>query len=278
MKFQIQGKKIENKQEVNKEPTKVIPLRNGRELENYELEAENKAIELSIKGFKRIKPVPGTLGYLFRDLMGGNHAVYEFVKNVLPSSHYVGGKFRNEKRVGTQVEQLAKRVILIWNSLDEFSQNRVDVFDHLCDKVNLPKREFYGIAQKGMFDHFEAVTQRVLLETKPEVANNMRQFAREERNFRDRELAAKATGLTKDAPIIGNIDASTKVNNNLVFESNFASSMKDIEKQIKDSEGFIEGEIVNNEPKQLSEGNTDFLNTELVEEDEKEDLLAILRK
>lgn len=270
--FQIKGKKMEK--EV-KEAPKAIPLRNGRELEENELLAEQNAIELSIRNFTRIKPVPGTLGYLFRDLIGGNASVYEFVKNILPDSNYIGA--RSGAKLGSKTDQLAKKVILIFNALDEHSKNRVDVFDHLCDKVGLARREFYGLAQKGMFDHFEAISQRVLMETKPEVIHNVRQFAREERNFRDRELAAKATGLTKDAPIIGNIDASTKINNNLTIESNFSSSMKEIERQIKDEE-FIEGEVVNDiEPKQLNEGNTEFLNVEAIKNKEEE-LLSILRK
>ena len=268
MTFQINTKPIEPKKE--KEETKIIPLRNDRPLEQYEIEAESNAIELSIKNFKRIPPLPGTLGYLFRDLIGGNQAVYNFVKDVLPTSSYMGAG----SKTGTIREVKAKKILSIWNLMDEFSQNRVDVFDWLCDRIQLEKHEFYGFAAKGMFNHFEAISQRIIMETKPEVIHNVRQFARSERNFRDRELAAKATGLTKDAPIIGNIDASTKVNN-LSFSPNFNSMLKDADNVINETEGFIEAEEV--KPLQLSEGNNDYLNTEVKEENEEE-LLAILRR
>lgn len=266
MAFQVSTRKVEKKSEL-----KLVPLRNDRPLEEYEILAESNAVELSIKYFKRISPVPGTLGYLFRDLTGGNRAVYEFVKNVLPRSNST----TPSGKTGTARDRKANKVILLWNAMDEHSQNRVDVFDWLCDKVELPRDDFYSYAMKGMFNHFEAISQRIIMESKPEVMHNVRQFAREERNFRDRELAAKATGLTKDAPIIGSIDNSTKIQNNLSFESRFNSTLKEADEVINETENFVEGEIV--EPKQLPAGNTEFLNTETKEESEEE-LLKILRR
>lgn len=248
----------------------LVPLRNDRPLEQYELEAESNAIELSIKHFKRIPPLPGTLGYLFRDLIGGNSSVYNFVKNALPIVYST-----KPTRNGNSKDIKATKVIRLWNAMDEFSQNRVDVFDWLCDRVELPKDDFYAYAAKGMFNHFDAISQRIIMETKPEVIHNVRQFARSEKNFRDRELAAKATGLTKDAPLIGSIDASTKVNANLSFNPSFNSMLKEADAVINENENFIEAEEI--EPKQLTEGNNDYLNTETVKENEEE-LLAILRR
>jgi hypothetical protein len=270
--FQVQGKKIEKE-----EPKlKLVPLRNDRPLEELELIAEQKAEKLSIKFFKRIPPNPGTLGYLFRDLIGGNHSVFEFVKAVLPASNFTGSA--PAKKVGTEQEKLAKRVILTWNALDDHSKNRVDVFDWLCDKVGLARNEFYGISQKGMFNNYEAISQRVLMEAKPELIHNVRQFARVEGNFRDRELLAKATGVTKEAPLIGTLDASTKINNNLLVESNFNSSIKESEREIREIENdFIEGETEDIKPRELGEGNVDYLNTEIIEQSEEE-LLAVLRR
>src|SRR5689334_2766506 len=106
MTFKINTKPIEPKKE--KEETKVIPLRNDRPLEQYEIEAESNAIELSIKNFKRIPPLPGTLGYLFRDLIGGNQSVYNFVKNILPTSSYMGTG--NPNKTGSVKEIKAKRI------------------------------------------------------------------------------------------------------------------------------------------------------------------------
>lgn len=263
MTFQVLTKKVEK-------PTKLeaIPIRNGRTLEDYEIIAEDNAVELSIKYFKRIPPVGGTLGYLFRDIEGGNRAVYEYVKNSLPS-----GNSTHPSKAGNAKEIKARKIIRIWNSMDEHSQNRVDVWDWLCTRFELERREFWAIASKGFYDHYEAITTRVLMETKPEVINSVRQFARKEENFKDRELAAKATGLTKDAPLIGNLDASTKVQNNLSFSSGFNSMLKEADAAVGE---IIEGEIVD-EPKQLTEGNSDYLNTEVKEESEEE-LLSVLRR
>lgn len=264
--MELKFKRIEPKA---KPKLEVVPIRNGRTLEDYEIIAEENAVELSIKYYKRIPPVGGTLGFLFRDIEGGNRAVYEYVKSVLPISKYTG----NGGKTGNVRENKAKKILILWKAMDEHSQNRVDVFDWLCDRFDLERQEFWAFAAKGMFNHYDAISQRVLMETKPEVIHNVRQFARREENFKDRELAAKATGLTKDAPLIGNIDASTKVNNNLSFTSGFNLMLKEADAAVGE---IIEGEIVE-ERKQLSEGNTEFLNTEIKEESEEE-LLKVLRK
>ena len=46
MTFQVQTAQIQPK--VEKKETKIVPLRNDRSLEEWEIEAENNAIELSI--------------------------------------------------------------------------------------------------------------------------------------------------------------------------------------------------------------------------------------
>jgi hypothetical protein len=246
------------------EALEAIPLANDRPLEADEEEAEEKAIKLPRKRFKRIPPVPGTLGYLFRDLSGGNAAVFEFINNSLDKSHRVKSNTTAYK---------IYRVILMWNALDEFSQKRVDVFDWLCNEVGIAKDKFYAQAAQGMYDHYEAVSQRILMESKVDLINNVRQFARKERNYRDRELLAKATGTTKDSPLIGSIDNSNKVtNNNLTFESGFRDTLRATEKLTRaDDPSFIEAEIIEERPRQLTEGNLEDMIS-------AEDILSVLDK
>ncbi len=263
MTIQIQSVKLPKKEE--EKELKVIPLAYDRPLELNEEEAEAKAIKLSKVQFKRIAPLPGTLGYLFRDLLGGNQSVFTFINNSLE---------KGARQKSSTVAYKIYKVILIWNALDTNSQNRVDVFDWLCDRIGVAKDKFYGQAAIGMFEHYEAISQRLLMESKPEMLNNIRQFAGKERNFRDRELLAKATGIAKDAPLIGSIDNSTKVTN-LSFESNFKDTLRSTEKLSREDD-FIEAEV--EEPKQLTEGSLEnMINTENIFSD-KELLLELERK
>lgn len=245
---------------------KLTPLTNGRALNKEEEEAEEKAESLPRAKYKRILPLPGTLAYLFRDIEGGN---YTIANSVLETTLADVNKRNPNTIVGK-----ANKVILLWNNFDEFSKRRIDVFDWLCEEVNLRKKKFYAIVMEGLYDHFDAISQRLLMESKPELINNARQFAKEERNFRDRELLAKATGVTKDAPLIGSIDNSTKIQNNLNYQSGFSDVIKDTEKIIQgeDNVDFVDAEIVENERKSLKPASFEnYIDANLFKEEKEEE-------
>lgn len=267
------------KEEEKKEEIKLVPLANNRALEANEEEAEEKAIKLPRKHFKRIPPIAGTLGYLFRDIEGGNQAVFNYINETLSAS--------NKQKANSNAYKIY-RVILMWNALDENSQNRVDVFDWLCDKVGISKQKFYAQAAEGMFDHYEAITTRILMESKVELVNNVRQFGRSEKNFKDRELLAKATKIVTDQPLIGSIDNSTKVTN-LSFESNgFKDILRSTEKLLRsDEDNFIDIEPENNaiidsqgqNQRQITEGNlAGMISTDMFEKESEESILSVLNE
>jgi hypothetical protein len=268
------------KEEEKKEELKLIPLANNRALEASEIEAEEKAIKLPKKYFKRIPPIAGTLGYLLRDIEGGNQAVFNYINETIPAT--------SKTKANTNAYKIY-RVILMWNALDENSQNRVDVYDWLCDKVGVSKQKFYAQAAEGMFNHYEAISTRILMESKVELVNNVRQFGRSEKNFKDRELLAKATKVVTDQPLIGSIDNSTKVTN-LSFESNgFKDILRSTEKLLRsDEDNFIEAELEENNviitsqgqnQKQLTEGNlAGMISADIFEKEDESDILSVLNE
>lgn len=243
-----------------KQGTKLVPLSNGRALNLEEEEAENKAESLPRAKYKRIQPLPGTLAYLLRDLEGGNYAIASMVKEALADQ-------TKKYNVSTTAGKLTK-VILLWEKFDDFSKRRIDVFDWLCDEIGLSKKKFYAAVMEGLFDHFEAITQRLLMEAKSELINNSRQFAKEERNFRDREFLGKATGAIKDTAPIVNVDARTQTNN---YQSSFRDILKNTSNAIKEEKDYVDAEIVNSERKALKPANMEaFVDVNLFKENEEE--------
>lgn len=259
--MKVQLKKLDSEEKI-KAP--------DRDLESNELEAEEKAIRLPKGKFARIAPIPGTLGYYLRDIQGGNAAVIEFLKISLKD---------NPGTKGIKV----KKMIKLWELFDEFSKNRIDVFDWFCRKFDFPIHKFYGVVAEGMCLHHDILTARALMESKTELVNNVRKFARKETNFRDRELLAKATRLTQEAPLIGSVNATTNVtNNNLTLEQSGFKSLINRTDRMIDEEGIvIDAEIVEEnveiKPRQLTEGNTNFISAKESLFDERELLLELER-
>lgn len=234
-----------------KEEEKPEPIKSpDRDLEPSEISFEEKAVRLPKGKFARILPIPGTLGYYLRDIVGGNATIMEFIKIGLKESQ------------GPKGVKLRK-IVHVWEIFDLDSRNRVDVFDWLCKKFDLPVYKFYGVVAEGMCKHHDIMTARVLMESKSEVVSNVRKFAKKEKNFRDRELLAKATGVAKDVPLIGSINNSTQVtNNNLTLESSgFKNLINRTDRMI--DEDIVEGEIIEEDletkPRQLTEGQTQFI-------------------
>lgn len=249
-----------------KEATKSASINNGRALNEEELVFESTAKVLSKSKFKRIPPVLGTLAYLFRDVEGGNFTIVQIATEVIRSDP-------NRTRQNT-IASKVNNLIFLWESLDDASKNRIDVFDYLCIECDLSKKKFYAVVMEGWFDNLEAVNQRILMETKREIIHNSRHFAKEERNFRDRELMASATGLKKESPLIGSIDASTKIQNNITYESSFRSMLKDTEKIVNELD-VVDAEIVVNERRMLNPPNMEnFVDANIFSKEEKKNEYA----
>lgn len=230
---------------------------NDRPLDETEVEAEQKAVRFSLAKYNRIKPIPGTLGFLLRNIRGGNEAVMNFLEETEDN-----GKTR----------KFIREFNIIWKLMDEFSKKRVDIFDILCIKYNVNKKKFWGALQEGMFDNNDALAASALSGYKPDFVELLIKLAKNSRNHQDRKLLAQALGITKDTPLISITDNSRRevknVQVNIGNVPSFASSIRRTEKNItKDNSLELEE---GKEQLALGEGNKDYIDTEfsVVEEQE----------
>lgn len=225
-----------------------------------ETEAEVKSTKYPLIKYKRIKPIPGTLGYLFRNLAGKNDAVIEHISNLLGSNGIVGSQGRYAK---------IKNLIILWNNMDDFSKKRVDIFDHLCPKLGINRRMFWGWFQEAAFDYDTIMAQTALSGHKVVFIEQLKKHANQPKNQSDRRLMAETLRLSESqAPKIEvkvEDNSVTNVqNNNIRVEQKIPSFVK----SIRNSEKIIEASKVA-ESRLLSEGTTEFIEAELVEEREE---------
>lgn len=218
---------------------------NDRPYSSEEEEAEKQAIRFSVTNFPRVPPIPGTLGFLFRNISGGNASVIKFM----------------QEASGTNESKFIKNFLILWNIMDEYSRNRVDIFDILCEKFNVKKKKFWGVVQEGMYDHNDALSQISLSGHKGEFIELLKKMARLPKNHKDRELLALALGLKKEKAFLelndnSNHQTNVQVNNTQVNNlPSFAQSMR----RYDEDDNIIDGQVVE-EPKQLSEGNQEYIN------------------
>ncbi len=229
-------------------PKETYSLKNAdRELSLEEIEAEDKAEKFSLKGFGRIKPVPGTLAFMLRNLGDGdvtkrNHSVVEFLRWALE-----GEKGNRTKFI--------KDFLIIWENMDEFSRRRVDIFDILCRKYNIPVKRFWGVLQEGLFDFNDIITQTAISGMKPQFTELLNRMMHREKGAADRRLFAEAAKLLpQNAPLISVEDKSQHVHVN--------NQMPSFIQSVKRADNIQHEDIDIPKSKQLTEGNTEFIDTE----------------
>lgn len=238
---------------------------NSRPYSQEEEKAENNAIGLTKLRFKRIPPIAGTLGYLLRNF--DNRIVMNYVKNCYES----GGKAK---------PILIRRVIDLFEKLDESSQSRVDVFDYICREFGVSNSIFWGWFQAGAYEDMEAIMQTAIIESTPEVFATIAINAQnpDVKYDKSRELWAKITGRLKDAGFNVNIDQTkTTINNNAGSQNlfgNFTSSIRNAE--IPSSANFgnsLQSGSGEEEfaQKILTEGNAEFVDAEIITNEEQKE-------
>lgn len=204
-------------------PSSVIGAKRpkDRPLSEEESIAERRATILNKKEYPTILPFPGTLGFLLRNLRGGNEAVIQYLQSSVT--------FRNGSA------RPIKEILILWKNLDEFSKQRVDVFDQLCRLREIPPRKFSGWIAEGMFEYSNQENMIDLIEAKSELIGNIAKFANKEKNFKDRELLAKATKLTEESPLIAVNSVTNIQKNSLTIEAGnvgFADIIRKSEKLV----------------------------------------------
>src|SRR6266576_4851426 len=225
-----------------------------RALDEEETFAEDNAKKLSKGKFAPIKPIYGTLGYLFRNLSGGKFKNDSIIECFRTASHTNKSKF-------------IKELIIIYENMDENSRHRVDFFDWFCRKQNVSIAKFWGAYQEGAFSYEDAIVQSAISASKQHLIEVVQKFSNKEKNFNDRKLLADINGLAKDSPLVALTDNSQTAN---VFVGNgnkITSFMESLRRSENKSQNI-------NEDKLLTEGHTDFIEGELVKEDDiKEPIL-----
>lgn len=256
--------KLKTAEEANKiklEKTATFSLKEAdRPLDEKEIEAEDNAVKFSLRGYPRVAPIPGTLGFLLRNLRGGNASVMEFLE------YSISGDNSNRTK-------WIKNFIILWRGMDEFSKRRVDIFDILCRKYDIPRKRFWGVLQEGLFDFNDQLTQIALSGYKPEFIELLKKFAQDKKNHQDRKLLAQATKLIdKDGPLVAISDNSTNttVNNTQINNGvpSFSESIRRSEKGIRQT---TTEKISTTEIKQLEEGEQDYVDAVLIEVQNQED-------
>jgi hypothetical protein len=125
-----------------------------------------------------------------------------------------------------------------------------------------------------MFDHNEQLTQIALSGYKPEFIQKLMKMAEDRRNHNDRKILAESLKLTGQAPLVNVQDNSTNVTLNQQTNNfpSFASSIRRSEKTIKHEDTAII-------PKELTEGETDFIEAELIASlDNDDELLKVAKE
>lgn len=236
-----------------------------RELDEIELEAEQKAEKFSLKNFKRINPIPGRIGFLLRNLHKDvgvrNEMVMSFIELV----------------DGANKRKFIRVLRNWWNLLDDYSRKRVDIFDLFCEKYDIHRSRLWAVIQEGMYVNNDALTKTALDGIKPKLIPLLWKMAEKERNVQDRKILSEAVGIIGgEAPVIQ--DNSQTTNNTLVVNDNngvipsFADSIRRSDKNVRKTP-TIEKKP---QPRELTEGEQNYIvDGYIVEtEEEREAVLA----
>lgn len=226
-----------------------------RPLDEAELEAESKAERYSITEYPRINPMPGTLSWLLRNFKGGNEAVYNFLCEAQNSND----------------SKFIKNFRILYNSMDEYSKKRIDIWDILCRKYEIRIKKFWAAIQEGMFDNNDALTQYALSGYKPQFVELLTRLVEKKGRTADIRLLAECLGLSK-GQVFQVFDQRTNNSLNVQINNNGNGSVPNFAKSIKRTEA-PKLELIGDEEEQLqlTEGKQDYIDTEfsVVEEREK---------
>lgn len=244
----------------NNEKEKPIKLafsieNSDRPLSDDEIGYENKAEKYNIDKYKRISPNFGTLAYLFRNVKGNNETVVGALRAALQERGAAGSGIKD--------------IIIKYDSLDENSQKRIDVWDLICKDLRTSSTKVWNYFIKGIKLYVDAIKQTTIELNKPDLVETINKFGKKENNYKDRELAAKIGGLVDEAPLVNvttNNDNRKTTNTVNLFGKEFTDTIREVNAQLTDKETkFIS-------PLELTEGTTEYIEAdyEMSNEEEKE--------
>lgn len=234
MKFTIEpAKGTTESKELEKLKSEVVATRKttAKELSEVEKNHIRAAEKLSVQEYPIIYPVMATIGYMVRDMEGGNHQAIEFIRAGLPSSTLQTGK------------NFLYDLVLDFDKLDEDSKQRVDCLDWLARKNKIATNRFLDAIEKGIEEFSRRQTNIMVAAKRPDLAEKIFKDAISEgtKSTQNKSLASRIAGLVQPAKPQVVIDQSSKTVN--VDARAQVVSFSDFQKrQDKMIRGRVEGE------------------------------------
>lgn len=227
----------------------TVQTQTAMRLSSKELKEEEKNIiraaeKLPVSEYPIIYPLQGTIGFMTRNMEGGNTQAIEFVRASIPQvTLRTGNNFLVD-------------LVREFDKLDEASQNRIDCLDHLARKNGIGIARFIDAMADGVEFISKRMTTMVIAAKRPDLAAKILKSAENEslKSVAHKKLAANISGLEqKESPLV-KVETGNKITNNTQINQNVVLSFSDFQKEqdklirganSAEEKEFVDGELVN---------------------------------
>lgn len=244
------SKKVE---EPKVKKTTIKEAKEIRKALTFPITGEMREIAMQAKDFPAhaytlIRPVRGTIAFMALSTNRSNDDLISYLQEHI-----------DEGDAGSDANKL-RRLIIRYNNLDELSQRRHDIIDHLCREKNVDINSYtlWGYIAAGATRASDRELILLLNLGKEDVIRKTIEMASTDAGIRDRQLLADMTGLTKKAPLIG-------VN---MFGGGNGAQMDVTIPKFEDNAVAIEKVL--GKPLELMEGDTDYVDADFEMQNDRE--------
>lgn len=202
----------------------------------------NNAIKIDSKTYPIIRPIRGTLAHKFILFNKENDEIILYLKQVKLSD-------------GTNlIHGAVNKIVDYYETLDEYSKMRHDLFDHLAAKFRVSGYKFWGWIAEGIARISDEEVESLLLSSRTPLIQKVNEMAMTDGGHKDRDLLARITGIVKPAALVNINQNNNTVNVNSLPK--FHEDSKRIEQEIEASKVA---------PRELSEGTKNYIEAEIEE-------------
>lgn len=223
---------------------------NNKSLSETEESFERKAEKLPILRFPRIHPHKATIGFMIRNMEGGNVQAIEYIRMSLPANAANSGFAAG----GSAIYQLVKE----FDHLDINSQMRVDCLDWLCRRSNITPSRFLKVINDGILAFHDEMTKTIIAEKKPELADKILRDAisEDKKSTGNKRLAAEMSGVISNKPLVEIDQSQTRiVNDNRTQVLSFSEYTKRNDKEVRGEKLLEDGNTINAEFEGIKEND-----------------------
>lgn len=226
----------------------------------------DKSIVISKYLYPMIPPNLGTIGFFIKK----SRLVPEDIIQILRSQ----GTKRDKRKNFDYKERALIHINEVWDLLDEFSKQRFDIFDHLARRALLTTEDLWGILLVKLANHGVLATKTAMtllelnkLELISKVGNKVGE------NDNADKLMAEMTGLKKNETNINVQNNQNQINlNERPSFSKLSNSLNKVLMEEMNPDLELESK---EEQKQLTEGNLDYVDSEIIENEKEDERLLI---